>query len=338
MNKIFYLIVFSLLLGACGKEDALQPTGEQEDFFSVPENATDPESVLRRKFYEDHGIHVLFNDTLRHEQRGTYADGAPYWYTETVDLGYSLRSDDGKEFQFEYINSQTRKEEAIKFIENYMLPHLGKSIRPYSFLLLDNLSDWYRQAWREINYYEGERCLALNMKPILGAEDEQTYNDYCTTIFQSIATNNMENLDQNIFDEFEAFSDEYYRGYYVDFDEDFYDYRDDFYDNYEYDYYDALDAYEAGEISEAEFLQNEAVQAYNEHYAYCKNIANECGFIYVDTYFGWFPSSSTDRTYYIKAVFNTPEEEFMEEYKDYPLVLSKYALMKKIINDMGFIF
>ncbi len=338
MDKIFYLIIFSLLLGACSKEDSLEPTGERDDYFSVPENATDPESVIRRKFYEDHGVHVLFNDTLRHEQRGTYADGTPYWYTETIDLGYSLRSDDGKDFQFEYINTQTTKEEAIKFVEDYILPHLGKSVRPYSFLLVDNLSDWYGKKWRTIDYYEGERCLALNMKPVLDTEDEQAYSDYCTIIFQSIVTNKMGKLDKAIFDEFNAFSDEYYWYDYVDFYEDFYDYYDDFYDNYKDDYDDAKDAYEAGEINEEEYLQNEAVQAYNEYYAYCKQIANECGFISVSTR-GWFPSyASDDRDTYVKAIFNTPEEEFMEEYKDYPIVRTKYSLIKKIISDMGFVF
>ena len=52
MNKIYYFLFLSLLLGACTKEDALEPTGANDDYFTVPATATDPESVMRREFYE----------------------------------------------------------------------------------------------------------------------------------------------------------------------------------------------------------------------------------------------------------------------------------------------
>lgn len=63
MNKIYYFLFLSLLLGACTKEDALEPTGANDDYFTVPATATDPESVMRREFYEETGVHLLFNDT-----------------------------------------------------------------------------------------------------------------------------------------------------------------------------------------------------------------------------------------------------------------------------------
>ena len=55
MNKIYYFLFLSLLLGACAKEDALEPTGANDDYFTVPATATDPESVMRREFYEETG-------------------------------------------------------------------------------------------------------------------------------------------------------------------------------------------------------------------------------------------------------------------------------------------
>ena len=42
MNKIYYFLFLSLLLGACTKEDALEPTGANDDYFTVPATATDP--------------------------------------------------------------------------------------------------------------------------------------------------------------------------------------------------------------------------------------------------------------------------------------------------------
>ena len=35
MNKIYYFLFLSLLLGACTKEDALEPTGANDDYFTV---------------------------------------------------------------------------------------------------------------------------------------------------------------------------------------------------------------------------------------------------------------------------------------------------------------
>ena len=88
MKKIYYIILLCLLTVtfSCNKEDDLEPTDMRYDYFTVSPDANDEESLLRRKFYEDHNIHLLFNDTLRHEQRGTYADGKPHWFTEQLAL------------------------------------------------------------------------------------------------------------------------------------------------------------------------------------------------------------------------------------------------------------
>ncbi|MDE7074137.1 MAG: hypothetical protein K2O69_03685, partial [Odoribacter sp.] len=89
MKKIYIALLFLAGLSACTKEDDLTPSGARDDYFTVSPDATDPESVLRREFYNSTGVHLLFNDTIRHEQDGTYADGTPYYVTETIDLGYS---------------------------------------------------------------------------------------------------------------------------------------------------------------------------------------------------------------------------------------------------------
>ena len=87
MNRLyFYFCLIALFAAGCAKEDGLEPSGIREDYFTVPEDATDPVSVLRRNFHERTGIHLLFNDTLRHEQQGTNPDGTPRWYTETIDF------------------------------------------------------------------------------------------------------------------------------------------------------------------------------------------------------------------------------------------------------------
>lgn len=165
MNKIYYFLFLSLLLGACTKEDALEPTGANDDYFTVPATATDPESVMRREFYEETGVHLLFNDTLRHEQRGTFEDGNPRWYTETVDLGYSMTSFDDAP-ALTYLQTKQEKEKAVEFVSKYILPHLGQAVRPYSFLMVNTIygrdPDTYRKGI--LKYYIGMRTIRFEYK------------------------------------------------------------------------------------------------------------------------------------------------------------------------------
>lgn len=77
----------ALQLSACSEEEDLNPSGIKENYFEVPEDAMDPESVLRRNFYEQEKIYLLFNDTLRHEQIGTDRYGNVVYFTETSRFG-----------------------------------------------------------------------------------------------------------------------------------------------------------------------------------------------------------------------------------------------------------
>ena len=69
MKHTIYISLLFLLIGgsACQKEDDLTPRGEKNNWFAPAIDATDAESVLRRKFYDDTDCYLLFNDTLRHE-------------------------------------------------------------------------------------------------------------------------------------------------------------------------------------------------------------------------------------------------------------------------------
>ena len=81
-------------LTACG-EDELTPTpGDEPNYFAIPGDTTDPESVIRRNFYEETGINLAFSDTLHKEQTGTDAQGRPVYHVETINLSYTLTAKD----------------------------------------------------------------------------------------------------------------------------------------------------------------------------------------------------------------------------------------------------
>lgn len=65
MNRLYYLLVIcACFVGmiSCAKEDDLIPSGIVDNYFAVPDNATDEVSILRKNFYEKNGVYLLFND------------------------------------------------------------------------------------------------------------------------------------------------------------------------------------------------------------------------------------------------------------------------------------
>jgi hypothetical protein len=198
---------------ACSKEEKLEPTEMRYDYFTISPDATDEESILRRTFYETNKIHLLFNDTLRHEQRGTYADGTPYWFTELLDLSYNITgTTDGA--RFTYIQDIRHKEEAVHFVETYILPHLGEGLRPYSIFLVEKMES-YSYGWSETNFYNGRRCLALSTQGISDM-DEEEIKEQCIDIFYSIIAGKTKYYDEEL-TEFIAFGAPYYGEYFSSF-------------------------------------------------------------------------------------------------------------------------
>ena len=214
MGKLYYLLQTCFLfigLMSCTKEDDLAPSDVDDNYFAVPEKATDEVSVLRREFYEKNGVYLLFNDTLRHEQRGTYEDGSPIWFTETVDLNYNISSSGAGTYAFVYFDDQHSREVAASMIENHILPHLGEGWLPYSFLLLDTIQSyniiWKR--WDIVDCVSSIRCMAIGVRDaIKGSSDEQA--TFCKNMLFTLVNEQIEDLDDELFTEFYSFCTEYY--------------------------------------------------------------------------------------------------------------------------------
>ena len=51
-----------------------------------------------------------------------------------------------------------------------------------------------------------------------------------------------------------------------------------------------------------------------------------------------FKAKNYDLEDYTNALFDRPEEDFMNENANYPIVIKKYQILKKIIEDLGVIF
>lgn len=355
MKRLYhFLLLCAIIAGvvSCSKEDELTPSNLNEDYFSVPKNATDATSLLRKAFFEATGVHVLFNDTLRHEQQGTNPNGTPKYYTETIDLNWNVTNYVSSPYRWEYLNENDYRE-AADFCQNYLLPHLGGPLRPYSVFLVDKLEydNYGNGRWTSVNYVNNYRCLAINAGAICGgasdAEKDAVFQDICKAIIKS-------KLSNDVLTEFAAISDKYYYYDFSDFYDDFSAFRSE-YRNAQYDWWDADDAYaeaeeayEAGEMSEEDWAEAKAAYAEAEaiwkeiddaYVAHCYEIANECGFVSCYTYYGSFPNNaSDDMTAFVDLIFNNTEEEVEEMYADYPKVIEKYQILKEIISEFGYVF
>lgn len=73
------LVGMAGLFVSCGKEDLLTPSGNDTNFFTPADDDHSQVAELRRKFYEETGVYVLFSDTLRHVQNGVNANGQPVY-------------------------------------------------------------------------------------------------------------------------------------------------------------------------------------------------------------------------------------------------------------------
>ncbi len=167
-NILYGAGIMMLFLTSCDKEENLTPSGIKENYFAVPEDAMDEESVLRRNFYEQEKVYLLFNDTLRHEKTGIDRNGNTVYFTETVDLSYQMTVSTSSKYTFNYIPTLEKKQEFTTFILNKVLESLPEQLYPYSLLLVDSIKRYEKntQTGTYAFYaYEsliiGSRCTAI---------------------------------------------------------------------------------------------------------------------------------------------------------------------------------
>lgn len=135
-----FLLGVATLFTACGEEDALTPSGNELNSFLPDESDHSPVAELRRSFYEETGIYLLFSDTLRHVQTGTDEPGRPVYDTEMVDFNYNLNGDGGYNLRMEYYTTLEEMQAAAQTFKDEYLPHTGEV---YSG---DYVDDWV-EGW-----------------------------------------------------------------------------------------------------------------------------------------------------------------------------------------------
>lgn len=89
-DYITWLILCVGVCIGCSDKEEVVPSDLKDNYFAVPDDATDPESLLRKSFKQETGIHLLFNDTLRCELRGTDRYGENISGGDRLNYSYYL--------------------------------------------------------------------------------------------------------------------------------------------------------------------------------------------------------------------------------------------------------
>lgn len=215
MNYIDKIILFAIGIAcyACGSEGNLIPSDLDRNGFSVPEGATDAESLLRKSFFERTGSYLLFDDTLRSGVVGKDEQGKTLYSYELLDIGYSITSSSKNRYSYTYYKTMEEKQLATDFAEKRILNAVGNNLHPYSILVVHQVHESVQKygEWNKTNidFYIGKRCLALSVSNIASMTEEQR-NKLELKILEGIITIKVTALGNNYLSKFYESCKAYY--------------------------------------------------------------------------------------------------------------------------------
>lgn len=171
INKflIGMVAVLTLPIIGCGDgSEDLVPSETEKNLFAVDPSDKSKDAVLRREFYDNTGIFLLYTDLL-----GTYKDNFGNDREERVDFNWGLNTDSSTQVTFDEL-SDSERDEATRLILTYFVPYVNVengTVKPYSILLVKNLRTGSRQKLQD--FHSCIRCFCINVDNWIGADDDE---------------------------------------------------------------------------------------------------------------------------------------------------------------------
>mgnify|MGYP000028473850 CR=1 FL=1 len=298
-----------LLLGAvaCGDESTLVPEVDTiTDCFAPDPNATDEESVLRREFYNTEKSYLLFNDTLRHEELGIDYNGDMQYKTELLDIGYTLSSGSMSsiDYKYGYLRKMEDKRAAVTFLQEYILPHLSASLKPFSWFVTSSISYASDASTVEVAAVTGQRSVAIAVGDDIVTRNDEQLAALASSIFATYLGGRFVNNEAAL-EEFYAACNGLHGGNFSTAD-----------NPTQSEEINLMHCYEAGFVT--------------QHYIRFGS--------FVMRTVGVYPSKEEDITSFTELIFKYTLEEIEEQYADYPKVIARARLLSDLIVDLGYIY
>lgn len=285
-----------LLMAACGDdEDKLETAYQDPTNNFIPDaSAADETSVLRREFYARNGSYLLFTDTLQHYQIGTDINGDPKFFTEMLNIQYSVGQTGSITDTHTYTYFTTIEEQrfVVDFLEKYVLTHITGKLRPFSWFLAKTIEVKSNVGTVTRPFaVTGQRAIvaSLGQAQRLSESGRKTLaTRILNTIIGQLVNNNI-----TAFSEFFTFSESYY----------------------------------SRALSVPEGTTREKVLL-------------EAGFISPATSMAnfYYPTQKDDLTAYALMIISTSEEKLQQTYGQYPAVMKKFEIVRKVLIELGYVF
>ena len=288
--------VMGMTLVACGDDDETLSTAYQDptnNFIPNP-SASDETSVLRRQFKEKYDSYLLFTDTLQHYQVGIDINGDPRYFTEVVNILYSVGQTAPivDRQTYTYFTSFDEQKAVVEYMEQYILNHITGKLRPFSWFLAKTIENRSNSGSTTRPYaIAGQRTIIVSLGQALRLTESgkrTLATRILSTIIGQLAANN-----SDAFDEFYAVSGSLY-GQAMSVPEG--KNRNQF-------------LAENGFVSPATFLPN------------------------ID-----YPSQRDDLSAYSLIAISYTDEKIAKDYGQYPLVMKKVEIVKRVLTALGYVF
>lgn len=201
----------------CSEKEEITPLNLKDNYFAVPDDATDPESLIRKNFKQETGVHLLFNDTLRCELLGTDRYGEKSYMVETVNYSYYLTSIIKPTYLFTYIRDIEEQKAAAEFVKKRVFSAFSQKIYPYSLFLakkidcyqLNSNQDAYEMTQEDMVYISGWKGIAIACRNILEMNEEEKAA-YAKEVLRELVSDNISKVDEKEFDQFFSYAENYY--------------------------------------------------------------------------------------------------------------------------------
>jgi hypothetical protein len=287
MSRYTGILIIASLLGlvACKKEVTPSASPDIQDPFIRKDNPSSTADHAIFLFYQKTGIPILYSDTLTTD---------PLY---TLNIGYHITSEDSM-ITIRYLHDSSAVLSGINFVETQIVPYLGGSLRPYSFLLTDTLytfvSTYLGKNQVYLNVYQALQTLAISRVAQLDTLSADSLKTYKRDIFKNILLPPLLQQPQLLTD-FYAVSAAYYGKY----------------------------AYGDGTIT--------GYIPYAPKGTYGLLVDGTEYSNYYST-----EDQATDLTNYLNEVLVLSADEFSSKYSSYPLVLEKYTDIVKALTAIQF--
>ena len=222
MKNILFTFLMALGLLACSKEDWFENIQPEINFFAVPEDATGEEADLRRAFFENTGIYLLFNDTLGVRETPTLS-GETAKDPQVVNFSWSMTNTNTypDSLVFDYFQDIAQQTAAAQFLQKEVLPTLPELFYPYSLLLvhsgvLFNNNYGTYDPGVDISVLPALQATAIALGDIVHLNQEEKDN-LEAEIIKEIVISRIDLISEEEFAAFYSYSEEYYDAFSWDF-------------------------------------------------------------------------------------------------------------------------